>query len=212
MDQFHLGVIAQVGCAVGGHVIHGQVVVATKLGQGAGAGLVLAKAHLHGVSGHIGQAHTGQFGTQAREGVKRCQGNGIAGIAHRQTGDGQSAHQAGHVGHGHVRHVQAVQVLDFGQGAGPCQYLALAERHAAARVAQVNAGQFGIATQGGEIGLHIGGRVKHLDAHHLAVAGQSLGGAGPSLADLQAIAAIGDFGQGTGAGTHLGGCQLERCG
>jgi len=212
MDQVHLGVIAQVGGAVSSHVIHGQVVVAAKLGQGAGARLVLAKAHFNGVRRRIGQAHTGELSAQAGEGVKSSQGHRVAGVADRQSGDRQSAHQIGHVGHGHTRHVQVVQVFHLGQGACPSQHLGLAKRHAAAGVAQVDAGELGIAAQGGECRLHIGRRVQHIDAHHLAVAGQGLGCAGPSLAHLQAVAAIGDFGQGAGAGTHLGGSQFQRGG
>jgi len=203
MDQVHLGVIAQVGGTIGCHVINRQMVVAAKLGQGAGARLVLAKAHLYRVCGHIGQAHAGQFGTQAREGIKRCEPHCVTGVADRQSGDGQGAHQVGHVGHGHTGHVQAVQVFHLGQGGGACQHLGLAQCHAAAGIAQVDTREFGIATQPGEVGLHIGRRVQHIDAHHLAVAGQGLCCAGPGLAHLQAVAAVGDFGQAAGRGSHL---------
>ena len=98
--------------------------------------------------------------------------------------------QVGSAVGGHTGHVQAVPVIHLGQGGGAGHHLGLAQCHAAAGIAQVDAREFGIAAQPGEIGLHIGRRVQHIDAHHLAVAGQGLRGAGPGFAYLQALGAI----------------------
>ena len=126
--------------------------------------------------------------------------------------DRQCVHQSGHIRHGYARHVQDVQVFKLLQSAGTCQHLGLAECHAATRIAQVDTRELGIATQAGERGLYIGRGVEHINAHYFAVAGQGLGSAGTHFVHLQAVAAIRDFGQGAGAGSHLCSCQFQRGG